>query len=61
MSEEKQCEFNKNGSCLFYDVMISTIENCIKKLAKMNMFRAVNVNEVRNAVIQDLKSLLERG
>ena len=28
----KQCEYNTNGSCIFYDVIYSTIEKVISML-----------------------------
>lgn len=27
MEDEKQCQFNKNGSCIYYDTIISLLKN----------------------------------
>ena len=48
----KQCEYNTNGSCIFYDVIYSTIEKVISML---------NNNADRQACVAVLKELLERG
>ena len=48
----KQCEYNHNGSCIFYDVIYSTIEKVISML---------NNNADRQACVAVLKELLERG
>lgn len=48
----KQCKYNTNGSCIFYDVIYSTIEKVISML---------NNDADRQACVAVLKELLERG
>lgn len=49
---KQQCEYNNNGSCIFYDTYSSVIKHVIQLLHE---------NVSRNICIEELESILERG
>lgn len=61
MSEEK-CKFNKNGSCLYYDVIESQIQDIIHKVEKIRMsYGNMNIFKDLSKIIADLENLQNGG
>ena len=55
----KQCEYNTNGSCIFYDVIYSTIEKVISMLnndADLHRSRAENARQEYYRIVEDMKN-----
>lgn len=52
--KNKECTFNKNGSCLYYYVIKSVLSNSVTKLEKY--LKSHNNNTIKE-IIADLKGL----
>jgi len=57
-SKEDECSFNKNGGCLFYDVIQSDINQCLRLMIGISH---KNSNQILVEMERILKGMKERA
>lgn len=62
MEDEKQCQFNKNGSCIYYDTIISLLKKSEQLLTHLLQTSTLTIEQQAKILlaVENIKFCTER-